>query len=110
MPTTRRTFPSTGSAAFSSPVRSFSSARRGRAKTSVAVGDILDCWLYDIANEGQVVIVTYGCRYDGDGTVTMSHEHKAVGRFTVAEVAALPMPEGYRRSIRDWHGRLAGPT
>ena len=73
----------------------------------VAVGDILDCWLYDIANQGQVVIVTYGCRYGGDGTVTMSHEHKAVGRFTVAEVAALPMPEGYRRSIRDWHARLA---
>jgi 8-oxo-dGTP pyrophosphatase MutT (NUDIX family) len=74
----------------------------------VAVGDILDCWLYDIANQGQVVIVTYGCRYDGAGAVTMSDEHSAVGLFAVAEIAGLPMPEGYRRSIRDWHARLAG--
>lgn len=71
----------------------------------VAVGDILDCWLYDIANQGQVVIVTYGCRYAGGGSVTMSHEHKAVGLFPVGEIAGLPMPEGYRRSIRHWHGR-----
>jgi len=76
----------------------------------VAAVTILDCWLYDIPKAREVVIVTYGCRYDGDGRVTMSHEHKAVGLFGLDEIDALPMPEGYRRSIRDWHGRLAEPA
>jgi len=68
--------------------------------------EILDCWLYNILDRQEVVIVTYGCHYDGDGRVTMSHEHKAVGLFGLAEIDALPMPEGYRRSIRHWHARL----
>lgn len=82
-------------------------AREIREELAIDVGvcEILDCWLYDIQNRHEVVIVTYGCRYDGDGAVTMSHEHKAVGLFTVAEIAALPMPEGYRRSIRRWQDK-----
>jgi len=72
----------------------------------VAADELLDCWLYEVLPGREVVIVTYGCCYDGDGTVTMSDEHNAVGLFAPDELDGLPMPEGYRRSIRDWLRRL----
>ena len=71
----------------------------------VAVDELLDCWLYEVLPGQEVVIVTYGCRYDGDGDVRMSDEHSAVGLFHLAEIDGLPMPESYRRSIREWHRR-----
>src|SRR5262249_28061884 len=66
---------------------------------------LLDAWLYEVLPGREVLIVTYGCRYDGGGDVRMSDEHNAVGLFDIAEIDGLPMPEGYRRSIRDWHRR-----
>jgi mutator protein MutT len=73
----------------------------------VRAAELLDCWLYEVLPGREVVIVTYGCRYDGDGVVRMSDEHSAVGQFDLAEIDGLPMPEGYRRSIRDWYRRRA---
>ncbi len=75
----------------------------------VAAEELLDCWLYEVLPGQEVVIVTYGCRYDGDGSVRMSHEHSAVGQFDLAEIDGLPIPEGYRRSVRDWHRRRQTP-
>jgi 8-oxo-dGTP pyrophosphatase MutT (NUDIX family) len=66
----------------------------------VEVGRLLDCWRYAVAG-GEVVIVTYGCR-TADRTVTRSAEHSAAGVFAIEAIDALPMPEGYRRSIRAW--------
>ena len=73
----------------------------------VSAERILDCWRYDIAGRAEVVIVTYGCRALETKAPRASAEHKAVGAFPVAEIEGLNMPEGYRRSIRNWH-RLAG--
>ena len=67
----------------------------------VAVEAILDCWRYEL-QAGEVVIVTYGCRCQGESGLQISAEHQALGLFGVAEIAALTMPEGYRRSIRHW--------
>jgi 8-oxo-dGTP pyrophosphatase MutT (NUDIX family) len=75
----------------------------------VEVGEILDCWLYDIEGRIEVVIVTYGCHSRGRETVTVSNEHKAVGLFAPEEIDSLPMPEGYRRSIRHWQARFMRP-
>jgi 8-oxo-dGTP pyrophosphatase MutT (NUDIX family) len=72
----------------------------------VEPGEILDCWLYDIQGRVEVLVVTYGCILHG-GEVTLSHEHKAVGLFSPGEIEELPMPEGYRRSIRRWTGHPA---
>jgi ADP-ribose pyrophosphatase YjhB (NUDIX family) len=72
---------------------------------AVTVETLLDCWLYEVRPGREVVIVTYGCRADGTGAPRLSAEHQAVGLFTLAELDALPMPEGYRRSIRDWAER-----
>jgi threonine/homoserine/homoserine lactone efflux protein/ADP-ribose pyrophosphatase YjhB (NUDIX family) len=66
---------------------------------------LLDCWLYEVLPGREVLIVTYGCRHDGDGTVRMSEEHTAVDLFDVTQLDGLPMPDGYRQSIRRWHDR-----
>ena len=68
----------------------------------VALGPILDSWLYDIRGQVEVLIVTYGCICDAPGDIVVSHEHTAVGLFAVEEIDGLNMPEGYRRSIRAW--------
>jgi 8-oxo-dGTP pyrophosphatase MutT (NUDIX family) len=75
---------------------------------AVTVEALLDCWLYEVLPGQEVVIVTYGCRADDAAAPQLSAEHQAVGLFTLAELATLPMPEGYRRSIRSWAARDSG--
>jgi mutator protein MutT len=72
----------------------------------VQVIAILDSWMYHITQvDRHVFIVTYGCRGDSGAQVMVSNEHKEAGLFTEAEVPALPMPEGYKRSVLDWFSR-----
>lgn len=78
---------------------------REELSIGVEVERLLDCWRYEVLAGIEVVIVTFGCR-TADRQVALSSEHKAVGLFGVDEIAALAMPEGYRRSIREWQ-RLA---
>ena len=68
----------------------------------VRAGPLLDCWLYEVHPGVEVLIVTYGCYPEPFTEVTYSSEHKAVGTFAPDRVGELPMPEGYRRSIRHW--------
>jgi 8-oxo-dGTP pyrophosphatase MutT (NUDIX family) len=68
----------------------------------VTPGPLLDSWVYHIAAGVDVLIVTYGCYPAPFAGVTHSPEHKAVGLFTLQEVQALPMPEGYKQSIQAW--------
>ena len=73
----------------------------------VTTGPILDTWMYYIqAAQKHVFIVTYGCYPDGDSEPVLSHEHKDVALFDEREVAALTMPEGYKRSIATWYAQL----
>jgi 8-oxo-dGTP pyrophosphatase MutT (NUDIX family) len=72
----------------------------------VITGPLLDSWVYHIAAGVDVLIVTYGCYPMPFSSVAHSPEHKAVGLLTLQEVATLPMPEGYKASIRAWFGRL----
>lgn len=73
---------------------------------SVEAGPLLDAWVYRIESAGRdVLILTYGCRERGDApraVPLVSHEHREAGLFHVDGLGALRMPEGYRRSIRDW--------
>jgi 8-oxo-dGTP pyrophosphatase MutT (NUDIX family) len=74
---------------------------------SVETGPILDSWMYHITvADKDVFVVTYGCLPTDDVAPVLSHEHKAIGLFTEAEVADLPMPTGYNRSIAAWFGFL----
>ncbi|MHA1548362.1 MAG: NUDIX hydrolase [Alphaproteobacteria bacterium] len=67
---------------------------------------LLDAWLYRVAPEGQVLILTYGCAPLGEGKIAISHEHRAGALFPLDEIAHLPMPDGYRRSIDRWRREL----
>jgi hypothetical protein len=66
----------------------------------VAVDHILDCWVYEVLPQLRVVIVTYAVRQLGQGALRVSTEHQRCGWFAIGELERLPMPEGYRRSIR----------
>ena len=68
----------------------------------VSVDRLLDCWVYDILGKTKVLIVTYGCTLGSTAPITISTEHKEVGLFGVDELGRLPMPEGYRASVRRW--------
>jgi 8-oxo-dGTP pyrophosphatase MutT (NUDIX family) len=73
----------------------------------VAVGPLLDCWLYEPVPDRNVLIVTYGCRLDGDATPRLSNEHRALGWFDRAALADLKLPTGYRRAITRWLDQAA---
>jgi len=76
----------------------------------VEVGRILDSWLYDVRGT-EVLIVTYGCVASPGLEATalvLSHEHKEVGCFSIDAIEDLPMPAGYRTSVRTWHDAI-GP-
>ena len=68
------------------------------------IGLILDSWVYHIYQGVDVLIVTYGCYPNQPfSKVAHSREHKDVGLFSLEEAMILNMPEGYKKSIRNWH-------
>jgi hypothetical protein len=69
---------------------------------AVSVERLLDCWVYDILGRVKVLIVTYGCSLHSSAPIAISGEHKEAGLFRVPELDALPMPEGYKASVRRW--------
>jgi 8-oxo-dGTP pyrophosphatase MutT (NUDIX family) len=71
----------------------------------VRVGPILDSWLYRIAipdKDVRVFVVTYGCSLLSSQPPVISTEHTEIGLFGAAEVPALNLPVGYRRSVLNW--------
>jgi 8-oxo-dGTP pyrophosphatase MutT (NUDIX family) len=73
----------------------------------VTTGPLLDVWQYHIRDGVDVLIVTYGCQVGTAADPFVSHEHKEAGLFTEVEVPALPMPDGYKKSITTWYAMLA---
>ena len=65
---------------------------------------IIDCWLYEVLPQREVAIITYGVKRRDEGELRVSDAHRRFGLFTPHEIEALPIPEGYRRSIRAWLG------
>jgi len=76
----------------------------------VTAGPLLDCWVYHIREDCDVVIVTYGCPVSSTTPPVVSDEHKRAGLFSRDEVPGLVMPDGYKRSIADWFARLDGAS
>jgi 8-oxo-dGTP pyrophosphatase MutT (NUDIX family) len=72
----------------------------------VEVARIIDCRLYEVLPQREVVIITYGVKRRDESELRISDEHRRFGFFTLHQIEALPIPEGYRRSIRAWSGRL----
>jgi 8-oxo-dGTP pyrophosphatase MutT (NUDIX family) len=63
-------------------------------------GALLDVWRYAIAGAGDVLIVTYAMAIDSFEGMRCSDEHSEARVLDVGEVDALPMPAGYKASIR----------
>jgi 8-oxo-dGTP pyrophosphatase MutT (NUDIX family) len=76
----------------------------------VRCGPILDSWLYEVLPNREVLIVTYAAEATSFEGLSRSDEHSAVNRFTLAEMEQLPMPEGYRASIRRALARTRTPA
>ncbi len=74
----------------------------------IAVDALLDCWVYEVLPQREVLIVTYGVRRADQRALRVSDEHRRCGSFALRELDRLPMPEGYRRSIRAWAARGGG--
>jgi 8-oxo-dGTP pyrophosphatase MutT (NUDIX family)/GNAT superfamily N-acetyltransferase len=68
----------------------------------VGVVAILDSWVYEVLPQREVLIVTYGVVRADRSAMQLSNEHRRFGLFALDELGGLPMPEGYRRSIRAW--------
>ena len=74
----------------------------------VSAGPLIDAWQYHIADNADVLVLTYGCYPATDaGEPSVSHEHREAGLFTAAAVAELRMPDGYKRSVARWYRHLS---
>ena len=76
-------------------------------------GPLLDVWLYRLpagALEGEVLIVTYGCHVQAFDEIRWTAEHRSGLLALLDDLVRLPMPEGYRRSIRAWAAMSGGQT
>jgi 8-oxo-dGTP pyrophosphatase MutT (NUDIX family)/GNAT superfamily N-acetyltransferase len=71
----------------------------------VAVETILDSWVYEVLPGREVLILSYGVRRLDRAVMRVSSEHRRFGLFAIGELDALPMAEGYRRSVRAWAAR-----
>jgi 8-oxo-dGTP pyrophosphatase MutT (NUDIX family) len=67
----------------------------------VVAKGILDCWLYRVLPEKEVLIVTYVVRRMDQRDFRASQEHRRFGIFEIGQLEGLAIPEGYRRSIRN---------
>jgi hypothetical protein len=54
--------------------------------------------------------VTYGCFVASTEPPVVSAEHRRVAMVSRPGVAALTMPDGYKRSVSTWFDLLAGQS
>lgn len=70
---------------------------------------LVDSWVYDIAAGTHVLVVTYGCVERSARAVVLSDEHTRFEWISLGDVARLPMPDGYKRSIARWTAVQGAP-
>ena len=69
----------------------------------------LGAWVYSIAAETHVLVVSYGCVERTPRQAVLSDEHVELAWVALADVGGLPMPDGYKRSIEQWAARAGSP-
>jgi 8-oxo-dGTP pyrophosphatase MutT (NUDIX family) len=70
---------------------------------------LLDAWVYSIAPEVRVLIVTYGCSETAEIEAVLSDEHEQLRWLPLSQVSDR-MPDGYKRFIRSWAEMLGMRT
>ena len=69
----------------------------------VKVKKLLDAWLYHIDPKNHVVIITYACSLcESNPQFKFSSEHSDLMLCDLAEIDAVHMPVGYKKSIKTW--------
>jgi len=63
---------------------------------------LVDSWVYTIASQVQVLVLTYGCSERVARDAVLSGEHTRLEWIALADVAGLRMPDGYKSSIAKW--------
>lgn len=63
---------------------------------------LVDAWVYTIAPDTHVLVLTYGCIERVEREAVVSHEHTRLEWIPLADVAGLRMPDGYKTSIALW--------
>lgn len=74
---------------------------------AVAVGPLLDSYLFEVIPGKRVFIVTYGCTLTGPFAPVISDEHTKFGVFA-PDSLPHPLPSGYRASIDNWASSKQG--
>lgn len=70
---------------------------------NVEIGNLIDAWVYHIAEGVDVLILTYpSIVLNPDEQVRMSNEHKEWRLFSLDDITTLTMPEGYKQSLAKW--------
>ena len=73
----------------------------------VETAALVDAWVYTIAADTRVLVLTYGCTERTERSAVLSDEHTRLAWFALADVARLRMPDGYKSSIARWTLTLA---
>ncbi|MDR3515589.1 MAG: NUDIX domain-containing protein [Azospirillaceae bacterium] len=68
----------------------------------VAVGPLLDCWVYEVLPGRAVVIITYGVTRRDDRAFRISAEHRRIGLFAPGQIDRIALPRGYHRAVDLW--------
>jgi 8-oxo-dGTP pyrophosphatase MutT (NUDIX family) len=63
---------------------------------------IIDSYVFEVLPAKNVFVVTYGCRLQGAFDPKISNEHTAFGLHALVDLARIPLPTGYARSIHSW--------
>ena len=71
---------------------------------AVEVARIIDCWLYEVLPQREVVIITYGVKRRDESELRIRRT-SAVWVFHTPRNRSLADTGKYRRSIRAWLGR-----
>ncbi|HKH90888.1 MAG TPA: NUDIX hydrolase [Gemmatimonadaceae bacterium] len=72
---------------------------------AVAADQLIDAWVYTIAEGTHVLVVSYGCTETLQRRAVLSDEHTELEWIALADIDGLRMPDGYKRSIRRWAER-----
>ncbi|NQW51869.1 MAG: NUDIX hydrolase [Rhodospirillales bacterium] len=90
--------------------------REVREETGIVVeaGALLGEHLFEVLPQRFVRIVAYVCELQGDGQITLSHEHREARWVDLSglggRVAGYPLPAGYLGAIRQAIDQPLSPT
>lgn len=85
-----------------SPERCVAREIEEELQLDVEAAALVDAWVYTIAADTHVLVVTYGCSERTERAPVVSAEHTRLEWCALADVAGLRMPDGYKSSIARW--------